>query len=1198
MDLDGSAIWQWNARRISGKIPELSILLARFRVPIIVVSETGAKDLSIRGYTDHHSSFRSGNIHASIYVRNDLPHLKINLPPTQDGVDACMVSVKSKVLLHICSVYVDGHIRLDPTFFIELAKKYVNLILLGDFNAHSELWGGVREIRAEPIHKILEDSDLILLNDGSHTYFQDNYSSALDLSFASSSIATSFSWHTSQERLGSDHCLINVHTSLLSDKAYTNRLFHTNWAHFRELSAQSNPCDLDVLSLQNSIHTFMKKATKSRKYVPGCFTKPLEINRLMALRRRLNGQLRRSGDISIRSQINRVTAKLRRLIKQDRRASWKRFCDGIDHRTLDTQIWKRLRTIQGTSKTRSAWLPLLASVQSNSKVAELFLDSFYPLAQSTPRANLAPVHQETTISSADMERLNMPFSLWEIDRALQSVSNRSAPGPDKISYKALSCFADRNTILHILNNIWIEEKFPEEWKTSHVIPILKKGKSPILPSSYRPIALSSCLLKTFERMIEFRVTTALSNSFIWPREMTGFRRNRSTAWNLIDLISTAEEAMARKKHTVAVFFDFCGAFDSVLHQVLLRRLKDLGFNGRLLSFISSYLTKRTVSIKLGSFVSAPRPVHRGVPQGGVLSPILFNLLMRDLPSYLPPAIRFSIYADDVAIWLAGASCNLTNKILQKAIDGVLDFARDQGLSISLEKTVVLPISRARDWNSKINLSLGNHKLKIVSIYKFLGVQIDKNLNFRQHLKETKQEAIRRTGLLRCLSRSTWGATAPILTTFFNALVKSKLLYGNETILTKANTHVIELERALALGLRVISGTPPSTSTNKLKTLLNSESIRSALETRLRTLLLKIKYIDPLHPIHTRLSLFHNSSPTAMIYRSLDLAAIPERPPHLAFWDMTLPTVTMPPFNKKTWASLGNDSCLIWARQWISDLATEGDIQVFADGSFDDSSFKGGAAFVSSSGPRNYFHLPICISSTEAELVAIAEALLSFKNTPGNLQIFTDSKAALQTIANPSPKKHDILAYKIIQLTNDRMLHHQALVLLSWVPGHSGILLNEQADALARQGLSNTSKPTSINNNSLYKQVILHKKRLNIKKSIIPWPKINRAAETIYCRTYVGRLYTRELLYSWNKIESPICRSCNTNTVETTDHLFWECPDRSSERDIFYRKLIDIGLQAPIGLQDIRRIETNRKLQKKKMLLLFQFLERRWSDFGL
>ena len=93
-------------------------------------------------------------------------------------------------------------------------------------------------------------------------------------------------------------------------------------------------------------------------------------------------------------------------------------------------------------------------------------------------------------------------------------------------------------------------------------------------------------------------------------------------------------------------------------------------------FVKKYLSFRTASIKLGSYVSPPCRVQRGVPQGGVLSPLLFNLIMKDLPSYLQSNVQFSIYADDVAIWISGTDPRGAVEILQTAVNGVYDFARD------------------------------------------------------------------------------------------------------------------------------------------------------------------------------------------------------------------------------------------------------------------------------------------------------------------------------------------------------------------------------------------------------------------------------------------------------------------------------------------------------------------------------------------
>ena len=186
------------------------------------------------------------------------------------------------------------------------------------------------------------------------------------------------------------------------------------------------------------------------------------------------------------------------------------------------------------------------------------------------------------------------------------------------------------------------------------------------------------------------------------------------------------------------------------------------------------------------------------------------------------------------------------------IFGVCDFARDHGLVISKEKTVVLPISRSHTTESHIDLSLEGAKLKVVSDYKFLGVTLDKRLTYKAHVKQLVSVARCRLGMLKCLSGTYWGCSAIRLNLFYKAFVLSKLMYGNEGLSAASDTALRELEKVQSAALRLISGTPPSTSREKLRSLLRRPTIAESLKVNLSVLYTKMAYIEPTHPLHSRM----------------------------------------------------------------------------------------------------------------------------------------------------------------------------------------------------------------------------------------------------------------------------------------------------------------------------------------------------------
>ena len=158
--------------------------------------------------------------------------------------------------------------------------------------------------------------------------------------------------------------------------------------------------------------------------------------------------------------------------------------------------------------------------------------------------------------SQNNEIYNKDFNLDELVEAIQ-LSHDSATGPDEIHYQMLKHLPENSleTLLNIFNYIWTTGKFPEDWTLATIIPIPKPGKDPAEPNNCRPIALTSCLCKTLERMINKRLTWFLESNNQISRFQSGFRSDRSTTDNLVRLESFIRDAFIKKEHVVAVFFD-------------------------------------------------------------------------------------------------------------------------------------------------------------------------------------------------------------------------------------------------------------------------------------------------------------------------------------------------------------------------------------------------------------------------------------------------------------------------------------------------------------------------------------------------------------------------------------------------------------------------------------------------------------------
>ncbi|GBN20959.1 putative RNA-directed DNA polymerase from transposon X-element [Araneus ventricosus] len=245
---------------------------------------------------------------------------------------------------------------------------------------------------------------------------------------------------------------------------------------------------------------------------------------------------------------------------------------------------------------------------------------------------------------------NCDFKILELKKALSQCRNTS-PGPDGIAYCMINHLNEDSlfNILQLFNRIWKEGIYPTKWREAIVITILKPGKDSGDPMSYRSIALTSCLSKTLERMVNARLVYVLETSNFLPihTQQSGFRKKRSTIDNAVYLEIQVRNAFLRRTHLVSVFFDIEKAYDRTWRYGILKTLPNFGFCGNLPVFIQNFLLLRSFKVRIGCTLSDSFIQSEGVPQGSVLSVTLFILHISNILLNLPQSVQGTLYVDDL-----------------------------------------------------------------------------------------------------------------------------------------------------------------------------------------------------------------------------------------------------------------------------------------------------------------------------------------------------------------------------------------------------------------------------------------------------------------------------------------------------------------------------------------------------------------------
>ena len=307
---------------------------------------------------------------------------------------------------------------------------------------------------------------------------------------------------------------------------------------------------------------------------------------------------------------------------------------------------------------------------------------------------------------------------------------------------------------------------PDDWKAAYVTPVYKKdAKSNV--SNYRPISLTSQLCKVFEAIVRDAIVKHLEEHSLVNDTQHGFRKGGSCLSNLLQFLDQVTRCIDEDACTDIIYLDFAKAFDKVPHKRLLEKVSKHGIGGKVLSWISAWLSGRWQQVCVGGQYSSRRPVTSGVPQGSVLGPILFLMFINDLESGLNSSV-FK-FADDTKI-LGTVSTVDDKDILQQDLQLVLDWAKRWQMEFNTSKCKVMHLGRH---NNRFQYFMDGHLLDSVDEEKDLGVQ------FTADLKPSRQCQIaysKANKILGMISRTLSYKSRDVMLQLYKSLVRPNLEY--------------------------------------------------------------------------------------------------------------------------------------------------------------------------------------------------------------------------------------------------------------------------------------------------------------------------------------------------------------------------------------------------------------------------------------
>ena len=340
-----------------------------------------------------------------------------------------------------------------------------------------------------------------------------------------------------------------------------------------------------------------------------------------------------------------------------------------------------------------------------------------------------------------------PVSSSYVTEILDNLNPRKAVGADGISPRLLrlSVLVMTKEITRLINFLIANCSWPDEWKCSNLTPVFKKDEE-TPKENYRPVSVLTALSKVYEKVLYHQLYNTFCHHL--SQNLSGFLKNHSCCTAFLKMTEDWRRSLDNLESPMAVAVDLSKAFDSIIDNLLLAKLKAYGLSQSALSLMSSYLLGRKQRVCLHGVCSSYSELRAGLPQGSLLGPLLFNIFINDL-NYAVLDMSLRLYADDTTLYASDVSAIALQFVVNRGLSCLSESFDANYLLINNAKTQALPIGPCKyDFDLTLN---GSGVTKLPSI-RILGVELDSLLNFIEHIASQLIKACATTGAFRRIRR--------------------------------------------------------------------------------------------------------------------------------------------------------------------------------------------------------------------------------------------------------------------------------------------------------------------------------------------------------------------------------------------------------------------------------------------------------------
>jgi len=488
----------------------------------------------------------------------------------------------------------------------------------------------------------------------------------------------------------------------------------------------------------------------------------------------------------IDEEVVELEKQINEAIKENKRKYWR---EQLEKRKEAKDMWGIVRRVK-KSKSEQQREGAMLMYEGRGRVtprakAEAFVKEYAKVSTLRIGGEQRWAKKEVTkrkrISGPEGEE-SCDFTWEEVRGALDEMDGGKAAEPDGIHPRLLKMLPKRGIEAYwkLFKESWRSGRVPMEWRKAIIVPLLKQGKEAAQVGSYRPVSLMSCVGKWLERVVANRLRAKLEGESRLSEWQAGFREGRGVGDQLLRLSQEVDDGFQGKKRTVLALFDFSRAYDKVWRDGLLVKLMEKGVGRSAIGWLQGWVAERRACVDIQGVWSKERIFKQGLPQGSVLSPLLFLVFIDDLLERLGKELRVSGFADDLAVWVCDGDVEAGKIKIQWAVDQVWEWSKEWLMVVVIEKCSVSLFSndpRDTEMGRVKGLKMNGEEIRVEKFPTFLGITYDVKMRFEAQLEKVIKKARKRVGMLRALAGRDWGWSKKLLRSMYLAMVRSVLLFG-------------------------------------------------------------------------------------------------------------------------------------------------------------------------------------------------------------------------------------------------------------------------------------------------------------------------------------------------------------------------------------------------------------------------------------